>query len=105
MSSQQVAVQFTYPRSAERSFNLEHYMNKHVPFIGESWGKHGLRSWFVIVGDKDASYHVQTTLFWDSLQAFENVDKTAVMNDVKNFSEVPASAQFGTVTGQGSLAE
>lgn len=103
MSSPQVAVQFTYPRSAESSFNLSHYMNTHIPLVTKSWSSQGLRSWSVIVGDKNASFHVQTTLFWDSLEAFEKADKTAVMDDVKNFSEVQASAQFGSVAGQGSL--
>ena len=102
MSSQQAAIQFTYPRSAESSFNLDHYMHKHIPLVGNCWGEHGMRSWFVIVGDNNASYHVQTTFFWDSLEAFEKVDKTVVMDDVKNFSKVEASTQFGMVAGQGT---
>jgi hypothetical protein len=53
-------------------------------------------------------YHVQTTLIWDSIEAFENVKKDIVeqvTGDGKNFSGVQPSQKVGILVGQGTIAK
>lgn len=102
MSSQQVVLQVIYPLSAASSFNMEYYLNSHVPMVKKRWGPQGLQSCVVTTGAKDAGYHVQTTLIWENMASLENVkDADVVREDVKNFTDVPPYRWVGLVAYQG----
>jgi len=106
MASKQAVVQFTYPPAAASGFNMEYYNSKHMPLIEKLWGPQGLLSWTVTTGDKGADYHVQATLVWESIEAFENLKKVEeVIGDMKNFTEVGASRTVGILVGQGTIAK
>lgn len=102
MSSKQAIVQFSYPNSAASTFNLEYYLNTHMPLVDKHWGPHGMLNWTVTKGEEGTDYFVQVTIFWESLEAFEKVKSSEkVMGDVKNFSNVTPSVRVGVVVGQG----
>lgn len=85
---------------------MEYYLNTHMPLVEKLWGPQGLRGWTVTTGDKDAEYHVQVTLVWENIEAFENVKKVEVVaGDVKNFTDVPPARWVGIVVGQGTIAK
>ncbi len=88
------------------SSNMEYYFNTHLPLVEKLWGHQGLRSWAVTTGYKDTEYHVQATLVWESIEAFNNVETSEeVMEDIKNFTDVPPYRWVGTVVGQGTIAK
>ena len=104
--SKQVVVQFTYPSAEASSFNMEYYVNKHIPLIEKLWGPQGVVSWIVATGDKDAGYHVQATLVWESIEAFENLTKVEeVVGDGKNFTDVAPTRTVGFLVGQGTVVK
>lgn len=102
MSSQQVVVQVIYPPSAASSFDMDYYLNSHVPKVEKLWGPQGLQSCTVITGEKDSGYHVQTSMVWKNMVSFKNAeDVDAVREDIKNFTEVAPYRWVGLVAPQG----
>jgi len=102
MSSKQIVVQFVYPHSAASTFNLDYYLSHHLPLVGQYWGPRGLLSWTVTKGAEGTDYFLQTTIFWESLEAFEKVKSMEeIMGDVKNFSNEAPTIRVGLVVGQG----
>jgi type IV secretory pathway protease TraF len=92
MSSQQVVLQVIYPPSAASSFNIDYYLNSHVPMVKRRWGPQGPQSCIVTTGMKNAGYHVQTTLVWENMASLENVkDADVVREDVKIFTDIPSN--------------
>ncbi|KAL2208766.1 hypothetical protein CC79DRAFT_1366973 [Sarocladium strictum] len=106
MSTNQAFVQFTYPASAASDFNLDYYLNTHVPLLKSRWEDQGLRQCIISVGEKGASYHVQATLIWDSLESFKNAGFVEeITGDVKNFtSSTPSSTVAKIVSSSNASA-
>ncbi|KAJ5191847.1 uncharacterized protein N7498_010832 [Penicillium cinerascens] len=106
MSSQQVLVQVIYPTSAAPNFNMEYYLNNHIPLVKKRWGPQGLQSCTVIAGAKDTGYHVQAMMIWKNLASFENVKGAEeVREDIKNFTDVAPYRWVGSVVYQDVLTE
>ncbi|KAL2845881.1 hypothetical protein BJY01DRAFT_247488 [Aspergillus pseudoustus] len=106
MSSQQILVQVIYPTSAAATFNMEYYLNNHIPLVKKRWGPQGLQSCSVITGTKEAAYHVQATMIWKDMASFENVKGVEeVREDIKNFTNVAPYRWVGLVAYQEVLTE
>jgi uncharacterized protein (TIGR02118 family) len=108
MGSKQAVVQIIYPLESASSFNKEYYLEKHMPFVVKQWGQHGLISWIATEGNKDAGYHMQVSMAWESLEAYKNLnqdDVDSVMADVKNYTSVAPYEWIGEVTGQWTAAK
>ncbi|GAM86933.1 hypothetical protein ANO11243_049540 [Dothideomycetidae sp. 11243] len=106
MSSPQAIVQVIYPSTPTSTFNLDYYLNSHIPMVEKLWSTEGLHSWTVTVGDKDGGYHVQAVLTWDSSEAYQQAGhKQEIMGDVKNFTNVKPTRMIGTVVTGGSAAK
>ncbi|GFF99469.1 hypothetical protein IFM53868_10306 [Aspergillus udagawae] len=106
MSSQQVLVQVIYPTSAAPTFNMDYYLNNHIPLVKKRWGPQGLQSCIVTTGAKDAGYHVQAIMVWKDQASFENVTGLEeVREDVKNFTDVAPYRWVGHVAYQEVLTE
>ena len=105
MSSKQAVVQqIFYPTSAK--FNLDYYLTNHWPLVEKLWGPQGLLNWTVTTGGKDTGYSVQATLVWESLEAFENLQKVdEVMGDIPNFSDNAPTQWIGKVVGRGTITK
>jgi uncharacterized protein (TIGR02118 family) len=98
MATNQAFVQFTYPTATASDFDLDYYLDVHVPLLRQRWEPQGLRQCIVSVGEKGEGYHVQATLIWDNLESFNNagfIDEIA--GDVRNFTSSAPSRTIATV--------
>lgn len=101
MSSEQVFFQVVYPTAAASTFDMEYYLNNHIPLIKKRWGPQGLQSCSVVTGDKDAGYYVQATMVWKNRALYENrTDVEEVSGDVKNFTDVAPYRWVGSIIYQ-----
>ncbi|KAJ5611038.1 hypothetical protein N7510_007757 [Penicillium lagena] len=101
MSPQQVVMQVIYPTSAASNFDMEYYLNTHIPLVEKRWCSQGLQAWTVTTGQNSTNYHVQTTLIWKDMEALKNAEFVEELaDDVKNFTDATPTRWIGTVIGQ-----
>ena len=92
-----------YPRSSDTTFNLQYYLNKHIPLAKELWGKYGME--VQSISEVDDSYHLATVLGWESREAYERAlqdpGSKDVMRDVNdgNFTNAPCVFLTGNRVG------
>lgn len=93
MSDIQVIV--LYPNTSDATFNMDYYLNSHMPMVAEEFGPYNFQGYSVLklIGTPDpntkAEYSVQATLHFKSIAEFgialsEKAPK--VLGDVPNFS-------------------
>lgn len=90
-----------YPRPADGNykFDLDYYINVHMPLQLKHHGPYGMRSYHVIVPEKETPYGkcpyvVQTIEHWDSVEGFykaleEASEETAA--DIANYTDIKNS--------------
>ncbi|KAL0931425.1 ethyl tert-butyl ether degradation [Colletotrichum truncatum] len=90
-----VTVSVLYPNEPDAKYDVDYYVNKHMPLAGSTWKDFGVKSWSVIKyapgpDGTEPKYAFAGVLQWDSL---ENVKKALaapetakVMQDVPNYS-------------------
>jgi len=65
------SVSVLYPQTADSTFDMAYYLDKHMPLVSQKWGPHGLQKWEVVEfvanpQDQSKPYSVQAILHWDS---------------------------------------
>ena len=98
-------VSITYPKSADSNFDFNYFRSKHLPAIGNAFGRFGLGYASVLRGEQsldggDPSYFAITVLSF----ATEDGARNAVASeagrelaaDIANFTNVTPSMQFNT---------
>lgn len=108
MASAQVMVLFLYPRLGENTFrfDLEYYMQHHIPLAERSWESMGMTECIVAANDKDqehsaSEYAVIVTTIWTSHQAWITAQKDLlsayITADTPNFTNVTPIVIVGNV--------
>lgn len=82
-----------YPRPTKSTyrFDLDHYIDVHMPLQLKHHGPYGLRSYHVIQPTDESPYIVQTIEHWDSLEGMEKAIREAsaeVWADLPNFTDI-----------------
>ncbi|KAJ4990946.1 ethyl tert-butyl ether degradation [Stagonosporopsis vannaccii] len=83
-----------YPRPKDGSayrFDMDYYLNKHMPLQLKYHGPYGLRSYHVIEPGADSPYVVQVIEFWDSVDGMETALVEASQElyaDAKNYTDI-----------------
>lgn len=87
--------QITVLYPAGTNFNMDYYMNTHMPLVMDIWGSEGLTGYSVskFIGTAaggDSPHSVQAILEFESIDRFQTTIKgegtSKVMGDVPNFS-------------------
>ncbi|KAL5318930.1 hypothetical protein ACEPPN_013998 [Leptodophora sp. 'Broadleaf-Isolate-01'] len=90
-----------YPASAK--FDLDYYVNKHMPTVLSKWSRVGLSRYIITEMDPSGGYSIQAILFWDDINSFRKALSTVsaeeLMADVPNFSSEGPVILFGTQVG------
>ncbi len=93
-------VSVMYPATGKK-FDLDYYLNKHVPMVQSLWGPLGLKGAQVLKGTGapagDAAYQLIALLEFGSLAQFQEAVKQhgkQVMGDIPNFTDVQPAIQF-----------
>ncbi|MGO8059926.1 MULTISPECIES: EthD family reductase [Rhizobium/Agrobacterium group] len=96
-----VTLNVSYAGEASSHFDRDYYVKKHLPLVQESWGKYGLEacSAFFPSDDKVGVVAVAVCKFTDR-QALDNAFNSkatgAVLDDVKNFTDIPPNRTIAT---------
>lgn len=66
---------YPHPAEGEAKFDMEYYINVHMPLQLKYHGPYGMRSYHVIQPEKETPYGtcpyiVQTIEYWDSVEGF-----------------------------------
>jgi len=91
-----------YPEDAK--FNMDYYLQSHMPMVEKEWSKFGLTNWSVLKFTT-GPYSVQATLQFKSYEDYENATKAEevmkrVIGDVENFSDKGPLLLPSNVMGQ-----
>ncbi|KAH7157271.1 hypothetical protein B0J13DRAFT_671124 [Dactylonectria estremocensis] len=96
------AVIVIYPSGP--AFDLEYYLQKHMPLVSSIWGPAGLKSYDILTFS-EGPYQVQAVLKWDSLDSvatgLSSAGAEQIFGDIKNFTTAEPIVQKGDVAGSG----
>ncbi|CAK1367171.1 hypothetical protein CB0940_10486 [Cercospora beticola] len=97
-----------FPNDEDAQYDIEYYVQKHMPRIAEEWAKYGVTGWNVreFAPGPDGSkppYAFGSETFWTSKDklsdAFTGPEAAGIMEDVKNFSNKQPIFLYGDVKG------
>ena len=83
-----------YPAADDATFDMEYYLNVHMPLCAQVWAPHGLQSWQVIrfgthPDGSNPPYSVQAILHWPDARDLDIVQaesSNVIFDDVPKFS-------------------
>ncbi|KAF2149280.1 hypothetical protein K461DRAFT_281641 [Myriangium duriaei CBS 260.36] len=99
-----------YPNNENTKFDMDYYLNKHMPLVQKHFGSHGLKHWEVASYDKTLTgekspWSVQAILFWESEAGAKRAADTnheeakVVFGDVPNFTNEAPTLLWGKTEG------
>jgi uncharacterized protein (TIGR02118 family) len=100
-----ILVTVMYPAGAETKFDLDYYLNKHMPLVKERWTPLGLSHAQVVkgVGKPDGTgpdFQMMALLTFDSLDSFKAAGKAhgrEIFADIPNFTNTQAAVQISDI--------
>lgn len=100
-----ILVTVMYPAGVESTFDLDYYLQKHIPLLKERWSAHGLRHVQVLrgIGKPDGiapDYQMMALLTFESLDAFKAAGKAhgrEIFADIPHFTNSQPSLQINDV--------
>jgi uncharacterized protein (TIGR02118 family) len=94
-------VSVIYQLQPGQKFDLEYYLETHIPLVRDRWGSFGLKGVQVLNGTGSPAGPAPAILIalldFESLQAFQNAVEAhgaEVMGDVAKFTDTQPSIQF-----------
>ncbi|TKW51595.1 hypothetical protein CTA1_2067 [Colletotrichum tanaceti] len=90
-----VTVSVLYPNEADAKYDVDYYVNSHMPMAAAQWKSSGLVSWTVTKyhpgpGGKESKFAFAGVLTFESLEAVHKAlaspETAVVMKDVPNYS-------------------
>ena len=101
-----IRVIVSYPNQPGSRFDLDYYLNKHMPMAVERFGRHGLTNSEVDQGisgggpGSPAKYQIQAHFSFptpEQMQAGLTAEAAALMADIPNFTDVRPEIQINNV--------
>lgn len=102
-----IVVTVMYPAKPDAKFDLDYYLNKHMPLVQDSWGKAGLQSYNILHGQpgpdgSPPAFHLIANLNFATAEAFQGAlaqSGAKVMGDVPNFTDLTPAVQISNTVG------
>lgn len=93
-------VSVVYPMGSK--FDMDYYLNHHMPLVQEKWAPFGLKSWKIAeYTNKESPYSVIAWLEFEGQEqqakAFASEVAKQVFGDIPNFTDGKASTLVGNV--------
>lgn len=101
-----VKVTVLYENKPGSKFDMDYYLNTHMPLVSKSWQQYGLKGWEVqefrpSPDGQVPPYQVQATLIWDNQEdlkkGLESPETPTVLGDVPNFTDLQPILMGGPV--------
>jgi uncharacterized protein (TIGR02118 family) len=98
-----IRVTISYPNQAGSRFDVDYYLNTHMPMVEQKLRPHGLTAAAVDQGlsggapGSDAKYRIQTSLSFptpEQMEAGFKAEGAAFMSDIKNFTDIRPEMQI-----------
>ncbi|KAI1387640.1 uncharacterized protein F4822DRAFT_289287 [Hypoxylon trugodes] len=94
-----------YPTGGK--FDVDYYINKHMPFVQAKLSPHGLKAWRVAqYTDPNAPYVIQAWLEFENDKQWEvaaaSSEAKEVFGDVPNFTDIKPVLLVGSIVGSQS---
>lgn len=98
-----------YPNSPSKKFDLDYYLNTHMPLTEKLWGPLGLKSWKVVRFQPGAdgappAYRLKTVTEWESREKMDAAMASEVTGtifaDVANFTDETWVGMVGEEIGR-----
>ncbi|KAI1141383.1 hypothetical protein F5Y05DRAFT_259310 [Hypoxylon sp. FL0543] len=98
-------VSVLYP--AGTKFDMEYYVEKHMPLARKNWGPYGLKSYRIgHYTDPEAPYVVQAWMEWEDTTSWGKAtaapEAKEVFADIPNYSDKQPVIVLGAITGGAS---
>jgi uncharacterized protein (TIGR02118 family) len=98
-----VILSVLYPKTKDSKFDLEYYLETHIPLVKSRWSEMGLRDVDLVQGTAAvdggaATYEVIGQLAFDSTESLENAlsrHGNEIIADIPNFTNVQPIIQAG----------
>jgi uncharacterized protein (TIGR02118 family) len=92
-----------YPQIKEGEFfNMDYYVNTHMPIVTKLWKPHGLINWQVLKFGPDAPFYGGVILNWekedDAQKALDVQPAKTILADVPNFTNLKPVLLPGVIT-------
>ena len=100
-----IKVSVFYPNEEGKKFDMEYYLNKHMPMVQQKLGD-ALKNGAVEQGlggaepGSRATYIVMSHLYFDSVEAFQNAfgpQSESIMGDIPNYTDIQPTIQISEV--------
>ena len=100
-----IRIAAAYPRQPGKKFNLDYYVNVHLPQVQKKFGPYGLRKIEVDRGIEqpgggDSPFFAVGYLYFDTLEDFRKAYAAAgqgVISDIKIYTDVVPMIQVGEI--------
>ena len=100
-----ILVTVMYPSGAGTRFDMDYYLNKHMPLVSKRWTSKGLHDYTVVkgVGTPDGGappYQVVAHLRFESADAFKaaaTADGPEIFGDIPNFTDTQPAVQLSDI--------
>ncbi|KAL3488665.1 hypothetical protein BJX62DRAFT_211424 [Aspergillus germanicus] len=93
-----------YNLEKDTHFDLDYYLNEHMPLCAKLWKQYGMTGWSITKFDVDAQggkpvYGIRCDSFWASEEgarkAFNGAESSEVMADIPRYSTTQPVVLFG----------
>ncbi len=97
-----ILVSVMYPGGSGTRFDMDYYLQRHMPLVSERWSALGLHDYKIVkaIGTPDggdAPFQVMALLSFESAQAFASAAKAhgkEIFGDIPNFTDVQPVVQL-----------
>ena len=92
-----------YTRGSGTTFDLDYYLNKHIPLAKEIWGPYGMK--IHSVSGLQEQYHLSTVIEWEHTDSYERAQHDERTKDIEtdiasgNFSNSKPVLLMGNLVG------
>jgi len=101
-----IAMSVMYPSQDGGTFDMDYYLNTHLPLVGKLWGEMGQKGAQVVKGvagggtDTEAPYVVMAQVFFETreeLHAAQKAHGKEIFADLANFTNLTPVVQVSEV--------
>ena len=104
-----IRIVVSYPNQPGARFDLDYYLNKHLPMVAGKLAAHGMAGWAADQGvagptpAAPAEFMIQAHILFESLEQFQAgmaAEGAAIMADIANYTDIQPHIQVNKVLGE-----
>jgi hypothetical protein len=102
----EVVITILYKRTPDFTFDMDYFLQKHIPSCEKAWASHGLLGATVTEAAADSAYTVINSIRFKTMEGWQNATSDTeqiglLMADIANFTNQTPEFVVGTVVKGG----